>query len=314
MLLGTTALIYNVKHTAGGYSMKQELGKLVYLDYSQISIVAGRNTRFELGDIDELATSIQDNGIREPLKVQLVDKKYELINGHRRMAAVEKLQTQSSLAGIASAKFKIPAIIRKEMSEEDLAAEMIMSNDGKPFLPLEEGMMLQRLFDKGETINEIAKRIGKSRSHVSDRLALVSSAPELQNAIKDGDISTSDAITIARKLDTPEKQAAFVEKVKTDGAGVVTKELKKGRLAKPQWDSAEEAFGDFQAATSHTEVESQEIKQFSVMQTLIESNPTYDLLYQFGRITGMSEMANLTPVDLANKLHERTTGKLGDFK
>ena len=294
--------------------MKQELGKLVNLEYAQITIVPGRNTRFELGDIEELALSIQDNGMRQPVKVQLVGGIYELIDGHRRMASVAVLQEKASSQGTASCKFKIPAIVRKEMSEEDLAAEMIIGNDGLPFLPLEEGTMLDRLFAKGETINEIAKRIGKSRSHVSDRLALVRSAPELQAAIKEGDISTSDGITIARKLDTPEKQKKFVEKVKEQGSGVVTKELKKGRLAKQQWDSAEEAFGDFQAASTHEKVDTNDVKKFSVVQSLIEENPIYDLLYQFGRITGMSEMANLTPVDLANRLQERTTGKTGDFK
>lgn len=294
--------------------MKQELGKLVYLDVSKIAVIAGRNTRFELGDIEELAMSIQDNGIRQPVKVQLVDKQHELIDGHRRMAAVALLQSKAAEQGTASDKFKVPAIVRKEMSEEDLAAEMIIGNDGKPFLPLEEGMMLKRLFDKGETINEIAKRIGRSRGHVSDRLALVGAAPELQDAIKDGDISTSDGITIARKLDTNEKQKDFVEKVKKEGTKVVQKELKKGRLAKQQWNSAEDAFGDFQAANSHEEVDADKMKKFSAVQSLIEDNPTYDLLYQFGRIAGMAEMANLTPANLANKLQERTTGKAGNYK
>ena len=298
--------------------MEQELGKLVYLDAAQILVIPGRNTRFEMGDIEELAQSIMDNGIRKPVEVQVVNKQYELIDGHRRMAGIELAQSLLKGKGTAT-KVKIPAIVKKAMSEEDLAAEMLISNDGKPFLPLEEAMMLKRLFDKGESIKDISKRVGRSVSHVSDRLALVGAAPEVQEAIKEGELSTSDAITIVRKIDSKAKQAEFVGKVKTHGAKIVHQELKKGRLQKHQWDAAEEAFGDFQASLGgDIQFEGQELcmadlQEISNIEKLL-SLPVFDLMYQFGRLKGMAELASLTPAELANRLHEKATGRPGKFK
>lgn len=287
-----------------------ELGHedLVLLDPTKVRMVDGRNARFDYGNLDELAASIAENGVKNPVRVQLADDNvYELEDGHRRLKAcllaIEKYNK----------KVKLPArVIPKETSGADIVVDMLVANDGKPFLPLEEAELLKRLRDSGLKTDQIAKRVGKSVSHVSDRLSLLGADESVREAIESGDMTASDAVTVVRKSKgDKEKQRETVDRVKKEGPQVVTKELKKGRLQRQQWEAAETVYSNLWSALSAH-------KGIAEAKELLESkDPTKDFadddkyysIYCLGRMQGAAELAGLTLAEMVKKCEARVSGK-----
>lgn len=140
-------------------------------------------TQFDSQKLEELAQSIRENGIIQPVIVRpsaLVG--YELLAGERRFRA-------SQLAGLT----EIPAII-KELSDKDMSYQAIIENLQRADLnPIEEATSYQRLVQKGFTQEEIAKRIGKSRPYISNSIRLLQLAPSLLQAVESGEVSQGHA-------------------------------------------------------------------------------------------------------------------------
>lgn len=210
------------------------------LTIDEIKVIEGRNPRLALANIEQLAESIEENGVRNPIKVQPNGKGYELVDGHRRLAACQFLYDTKEL------KMPIPAVIVDHYkNESDVLVEMMVSNDSEPFAPFEEATLYARLRDEFKLKNdEIALRVGKSLSHVSDKLALLRADESVKKAVAEKRITASDANTIVRKSKgDKEKQKEAVERIEKEGREqVIDKELKKGRMAKPLWEQAETAY------------------------------------------------------------------------
>jgi len=204
---------------------------LVTVDPRNIIVVEGRNTRFDYGNIDELAESIRVNGMREPAKVQEKDGVYYLVNGHRRHKACMALIERGHVPDF------LTTVIPSTENEEDILADMVIANNGKPFLPLEEAVMLQKLRDDfGWNQAQIANKIGRSLSHVSDRLCLLSADDEVKEAMQSGEIKTQEALAIVRKSHgDKEKQKEIIQRARDGETGVINRELLQGRFNKEQW-------------------------------------------------------------------------------
>jgi ParB/RepB/Spo0J family partition protein len=148
--------------------------------------------RFDDDTLLELASSIMDVGLIEPILVRPKGSKYELVVGERRLRAIrDKLRYPT-----------IAAIVR-EMTDEQVLDAMIAENVCREDLnPIEEANHLKRMLEVGKiTQAELAARIGKSQEWVSGRLSLAEAPANLQDMIIARAISPSAAIDLLAHKD-----------------------------------------------------------------------------------------------------------------
>lgn len=190
--------------------MKEETqGKHYEVDVTMISPLdrAGGNIRKDYGDIDELAKSIEQNGIIVPIRAYRDKEKkghWIAIDGHRRLTAAMKLVTEKGI----SIRSKIITVDERKLSDEQLIYEMIITNSGKPLSALEMSEAVSRLRSYGHTIKEIAAKFGRPVSFMYS-LELLGSAPKrIRDVIEQDKMNYSLVIEILKK--TPDFNEAMV--------------------------------------------------------------------------------------------------------
>ena len=151
---------------------------------------------FPAESLRELADSIRQHGLLQPLLVRSLADGYELIAGERRWRAAR-------LAGVE----RVPAIIRHEADAEDsLLLGLIENLQREDLDPIEEARGIKRLIDQfGLTHEEAATRLGKHRVAVTQALRLLSACPAVISATAAGAISAGHARALVG-LPTPEAQ------------------------------------------------------------------------------------------------------------
>lgn len=289
-----------------------QVTNLTTVQHHDVIVVEGRNPRMMLCNIEQLADSIEENGVRNPIKVQVVDAEYELVDGHRRLAACKYLFDTKELL------IDIPAIVVEHVDESDILIEMMVSNDSEPFAPFEEAILYARLRDEFDMNNDqIARRIGRSISHVSDKLALLRADETVKKAVAEKVISASDANTIIRKSNSDtNKQRELVERITLEGReAVIDKELKRGRLPKPVWNLAENAHDEVWTSMMTLGLEkTSDILEVDDTRTwlinLENVEPEHLLLaFSLGQFEILKQMSHLSTKELWDKLELRLTGK-----
>jgi ParB family chromosome partitioning protein len=125
-------------------------------------------------EFDELLNSIKTHGLLEPIVVKEDGGgNYNLICGERRLAAFRQLGLKT-----------IKANIRNDIKEEDIFIIQIIENlQRKELEPIELAKAYKKLLDKNQTIRDIARLVGKSKSHISDMVSLLSVEDDLQGKI-----------------------------------------------------------------------------------------------------------------------------------
>ena len=159
-------------------------------------------TEFNEEALDELADSIRQLGIIQPITVRKADdEKYIIISGERRWRAAQRANLES-----------LPAYVR-EVDDENLHAMALVENIQRQDLnAMEIAISLQRLIDEcGVTQEMVAQRVGKKRSTVANYLRLVQMCPEVQAALKGNLITMGHAKAIAAAPE--EAQPSLVKKV-----------------------------------------------------------------------------------------------------
>lgn len=153
------------------------------------------NVRDTIGDVSELAMSIKDGGIQQPLVAVQRNGHFEVVFGHRRLAAAE-------LAGADT----VPVIVR-EYSEPDRVLAMATENLQRENLtPLEEARAYKRLLEICNcSQRDLAPRIGKTQSHISKRLALLELPKDVQTKVDSGGITIADAVELAKLAGHPKR-------------------------------------------------------------------------------------------------------------
>jgi len=151
------------------------------------------NVRDSLGDLTEMAASLLELGMLQPLLVMPHDEppyQYRLLAGHRRLEAAH-------IAGMTH----VPVILRRGMDDVDALAVMLVENGQRKNLdPIEEAEAIQALMRRsGMTQGQVAKRIGRSQAHVSHRLLLLTLTPAEQRAVRKGDETVYNAIDKVRQ-------------------------------------------------------------------------------------------------------------------
>lgn len=148
----------------------------------------------------ELADSIREKGILQPLIVTEKDGKYELIAGERRLRAAK-------LAGLPT----VPVLVRKYEELEKLEWAIIENVQRHDLNVLEEARAYRKLSQEFSlSQEEIAKKMGKSRSAVANAMRLLSLPLEIQKAIEEEKITEGHAKALL-SIDNPEKQRALFE-------------------------------------------------------------------------------------------------------
>jgi len=197
---------------------KPSNGKVIYLTLDQLVIVDGFNVRENMGDLKALAGSIMENGVKLPLQgYKLKDKNeagddvYAITNGHRRYAALESINDPAIF---------IPFIVEpRGYKEEDRTFDLLTLNDGKPLGMLEEAEAFRRLMDFGWKEKDIAKKIGKSATHVVNCMLLMTATDKVKKLVNDDKVSATLVVEMLKKADPKE-----VEKDLIAGAKVAKEE------------------------------------------------------------------------------------------
>lgn len=164
---------------------------------------------FDESALQELANSIKEHGVFQPIIAKKSIKGYEIIAGERRVKA-------SILAG----KETIPAIIR-DFSDQDMMEIALLENLQRENLnALEEAMAYKKLLDElNLTQDSLAKRLGKSRSHITNMLGLLTLPEEVKDMIMDGKLSMSHARVLS-KIENSEQVKELADKIIVDGLSV----------------------------------------------------------------------------------------------
>ena len=138
---------------------------------------------FDGEKLDELAQSIKENGVIQPIIVrQSPVIGYEILAGERRYRA-------SLLAGLTS----IPAVV-KQLSDQEMMVQSIIENLQRENLnPIEEARAYESLVEKGFTHAEIADKMGKSRPYISNSIRLLSLPEQIISEVENGKLSQAHA-------------------------------------------------------------------------------------------------------------------------
>lgn len=171
--------------------------------------------------LQELANSIKEHGVIQPLVVTKTDIGYELVVGERRFRA-------SQLAGMVT----VPAIVKTTLQDQTKLEVALIENIQRQELnPIEEAQAFQHLMQKFNlTQEQVAQKVGKSRPGVANTLRLLNLPAEIQRAIIEGKISEGHGRAILGLVDI-EKQLLMYRQILEQGLNVRQVENKVRELA-----------------------------------------------------------------------------------
>ena len=158
---------------------------------------------FDEKALNELADSIRQHGVLEPILVRPVSNKYEIIAGERRYKA-------SALAGLT----KIPALVREMDDKESAIVAFIENSQRQDVSAIEEAKTIDRIIKANNmTQDELAKSLGISQSNLANKLRLLSLPVEIQDALMKKEISERHARSLLSVKDV-DKQLELLNKIK----------------------------------------------------------------------------------------------------
>ena len=133
--------------------------------------------------LDELAQSIKKHGVMQPIVVRMVQDRFEIIAGERRWRAAQR-----------AGQHQVPVMVRNVTAGEALELALIENVQREGLNPIEEASGYQRLMGEfGHRQEDLAKLIGKSRSHVANTLRLLNLPPSIRASVADGSLTAGHA-------------------------------------------------------------------------------------------------------------------------
>lgn len=184
-------------------------------DIQEIPISAIRSNpfqprkRFDEEKLKELSESIKEHGLFQPIIVKKSIKGYELVAGERRTKAAK-------MAGFE----KIPAIVRNFSDDEMMQVALLENTQRENLNPIEEAEAYDQILKKSSmTQEELAKKVSKSRSYITNVLGLVSLPEEVKKLVIDGKLSMAHA-RILSKIEDDDYVSKLAYKVVSEGISV----------------------------------------------------------------------------------------------
>jgi ParB family chromosome partitioning protein len=184
-----------------------------------------------MGDLSELIASISEKGIIEPLIVRQRGSRFQIVAGERRYQAAVQVGLH-----------ELPVVIRDVDDTEIIEVALVENIQRKDLGPFEEAEALHSLTDRcGYTHEDLAKRLGKSRTSITESLALAAMPDEVRNLCRLADISSKSLLLQIVRQGTPQKMIALVERLTREGLQGVTREqarkataIEKPKLGRPK--------------------------------------------------------------------------------
>ncbi len=205
-------------------SAAQPIGRLIPIEQIDPN---PHQPRQVMGDLSELMASIAEEGILEPLVVRQRGDRFQIIAGERRYQAAVQLGLR-----------ELPVVVREVDDTQMLALALIENLQRKDLTPFEEAEALQGLAERcGYTHEDLARRLGKSRTSVTESLALTALPEEIRNLCRLADISSKSLLLQIVRQETPEKMAALVERIASQGGATrqqLRQEAAKAKRGRPK--------------------------------------------------------------------------------
>jgi ParB family chromosome partitioning protein len=175
-----------------------------------------------MGDLSELMASIAEKGIIEPLIVRQRGSRFQIIAGERRYQAAVQVGLR-----------EIPIVIRESDDNEVIEIALIENIQRKDLTPFEEAEALASLASRcNYTHEDMARRLGKSRTSVTESLSLNGIPEEVKNLCRLADINSKSLLLQVVRQGDPQKMVALVEKISREGG--TTREAVRRETAKPK--------------------------------------------------------------------------------
>jgi ParB family chromosome partitioning protein len=191
---------------------------------------------FKDAALDELAESIQQLGIIQPITVRsLGNGQFEIISGERRLRAARRAGMQ-----------RLPAFVRKADSEEMLEMALVENVQREELNPIEVALGYQRLIEEvGLTQEQVAEKVSKSRASVANFLRLLRLPPRIQAALRDKEVAMGHARALVT-MEDEEAQLEILEETIQDDLSVreVEKRVRDYRRDEEEEDEGGDAASD----------------------------------------------------------------------
>lgn len=187
------------------------VGNIIELEIDTIEINPFQpRSNFNEESLKELATSIKELGVIQPITVRKLDfNKYQLISGERRLRA-------SKLIGLQT----IPAYIRIANDNESLVMALVENIQRHDLDPIEIALSYQRLIDEIQlTQEQMSERVGKKRSTITNYLRLLKLDPIIQTGIRDGFISMGHGRALI-SIEDQDVQSGIYQKIVSQNLSV----------------------------------------------------------------------------------------------
>jgi len=220
------------------------------IDVNDISLNPDQpRTNFNQNSLEQLASSINELGLIQPITVKEKDGKYILISGERRLRAFKKLNLES-----------IPAYIRKANDQSSLEMALVENIQRRDLDAIEIAISYKRLIEElNLSHDEMSKKLGKDRSTITNYIRLLKLDPIIQSGIRDKFISMGHGRAIIN-IASHEKQLFIYEQILKNNLSVRQTEIKVRELDKPK------------SVTKNLEIEKSIKDQIKKTESKIKSN------------------------------------------
>ncbi len=180
-----------------------------------------------MGDLCELIASIGEKGIIEPLVLRQRGSRYQIIAGERRYQAAIQ-------AGLT----ELPGVIRDVDDTEMLEIALVENIQRKDLTAFEEAEAMHSLAQRcGYTHEDLARRLGKSRTSITESLTLQNMPADVRKVCRLADISNKSLLLQIVRQGDPQKMLALVERIASQGGATreqVRKEVQKPKAGRPK--------------------------------------------------------------------------------
>ena len=169
-----------------------------------------------MGDLSELMASIAEKGILEPLILRQRGDRFQIVAGERRYQAAVQVGLK-----------ELPGVIREADDTEMMEVALVENLQRKDLTPFEEAEAMHTLAQRcGYTHEMLARKLGKSRTAVTESLSLQAMPDEVKNVCRLADISSKSLLLQIVRQSDPQKMLALVEKIASQG-GATREEVRK---------------------------------------------------------------------------------------
>jgi ParB family transcriptional regulator, chromosome partitioning protein len=197
------------------------IGRLVKIDELDPN---PNQPRQVMGDLSELMASIAEKGIIEPIIVRQRGGRFQIVAGERRYQAAVQVGLR-----------EVPIVIREVDDDEIIEIALIENIQRKDLTPFEESEALQSLATRcGYTHEDMARRLGKSRTSITESLSLNNMPDEVKNLCRLADIASKSLLLEIVRQGDPQKMVALIEKISRDGGATREAVRREKETARPK--------------------------------------------------------------------------------